>query len=215
MSTNKLRLYNGALAIIGQRMLASLSENRESRRQLDLAWDDGAMDDALEAGQWYFATRSVRITYDPSIEPDWGFRRVFEVPVDHLRTTAVCQDEMFNTPLLDYREEAGFWYASLDTIFVRYVSNDDAFGHDMSLWPGTFVEYLKGHLAFLIALPLTQDKNKVVLAEQYKAKSLRDAKSKNAMADPSTPFAEGRWTAARRGLNRGWMDRGNRSTLIG
>lgn len=215
MTTSKLKIYNGALQIIGQRALASTSENRESRRQLDVAWDDGAVDDALEAGQWYFAMRSVRITYDPSITPDWGHRRVFDVPEDHIRTCGLCQDEMFTVPLLAYREEAGFWYADLDTIFVRYVSNDTAFGGDMSLWPGTFVEFLKGHLAFLVALSLTSDKKKVVLAEAYKSKSLKDAKSKAAMADASATPAQGRWTAARQGQSRSWPDRGNQGSLIG
>lgn len=215
MTTTKLRLYNGALDIIGQRPLASLTEDRESRRALDRAWDDGAIDDALEAGQWYFATRSVRITYDPSITPDWGLRRVFAVPEDHIRTIALTQDESFQTPLLEYHEESGFWYANLDTIFVRYISNHADFGGDMSLWPGTFVEYVKGHLAFLVALVITQDKKKLGLAAEYKSKTLRDAKSKNAMADPSTSPAEGRWTAARRGQSRSWPDRGNRGSLIG
>jgi len=215
VATTKLRIYNGALDVIGQRPLASLTEERPSRRALDRVWDDGAIDDVLEAGQWYFATRSVRITYDPSITPDWGFKRVFEVPTDHIRTTAVCQDEMFNTPLLDVREEAGFWYASLDTIFVRYVSNDARYGGDMSLWPPTFVEYFKARMGFLVAIPLTQDKKKADKAEAYMTKCLRDAKTKNAMADSSTSFAEGRWTAARRGLNRGWRDGGNRGSLLG
>lgn len=215
MPTSKLKLYNGALDIIGQRPLAALTENRESRRALDRAWDDGAVDDALEAGQWYFATRSIRATYDPTITPDWGLRRVFEVPEDHIRTIALCQDESFQTPLLEYHEEAGFWYANLDTIFVRYISNDASFGGDMSLWPGTFVKFVKGHLAFLIALPLTQDKKKLAIAEAYRTKAERDAKSKNAMADPSASPAEGRWTAARRGQSRSWPDRGNRGSLIG
>lgn len=215
MTTSKLKLYNGALAILGQRQLGALTENRESRRQLDLAWDDGAVDAALEAGQWYFAMRSVRITSDPSITPDWGYRKVFEVPEDHIRTCAVCQDEMFNVPLLGYREEAGFWYSDLDPIYVRYVSNDTAFGMDFSLWPGTFVEYLKGHLAFLTALVLTSDKKKVVLAEAYRSKALKDAKSKAAMADPTTFPAEGAWTSSRRGMRSSWPDRGNRGSLIG
>lgn len=215
MTTTKLRVYNGALTILGQRELATLAEERESRRKLDLAWDDGVVDASLEAGQWYFAMRSQRITYDPSITPDWGHRRVFEVPEDHIRTCALCEDEMFNQPLLAYREEAGFWYADLDTIFVRFVSNDASFGGDMSLWPQTFVDYLKAHLAFLAALSLTQDKKKVELAAAYMTKALKNAKSKAAMADPSTSPAEGRWTAARRGQSRSWPDRGNRGSLIG
>jgi hypothetical protein len=215
VTTTKLRIYNGALAIIGERALGSVSEQRKSRRELDLVWDDGGVDECLEAGQWYFAMRSTRITYDPSITPDWGYKRVFEVPEDHIRTCAVCQDEMLNTPLLSYREEAGFWYSELDTIYVRYVSNDATFGMDMSLWPGTFVEYVKGHFAARAALPITQDKGKVALADAYRSRALANAKSKGAMADPTTFPAEGAWTASRRGRSWSWPDRGNRGRLIG
>ncbi len=139
MATDKLKIYNGALAIIGERQLASLTEERESRRQLDLIYDDGGILGCLEAGQWYFAMRSQKITYDPSITPDWGYKFVFDVPSDHIRTCGLCQDEFFSVPLLEYKEEANFWYANLQTIYVRFVSSDTNYGLDMSLWPASFV----------------------------------------------------------------------------
>jgi len=215
VTTTKLRIYNGALAIIAERALGSLTEARESRRALDLVYDDGGIDDCLEAGQWYFAMRSARLTSDPSITPDWGFRKVFEVPEDHIRTCAVAADEMFNQPLLAYKEEAGFWYCDLDTIYVRYVSNHVDYGGNLALWPGTFTEFVKAHFALLVALPITQDKKKVALADAYRTRALKDAKSKGAMADPTTFPAEGAWTSSRRGQSRSWPDRGNRGSLIG
>jgi hypothetical protein len=41
MSASKLKLYNDALGILGERRLASLTENREPRRVLDEVWDAG------------------------------------------------------------------------------------------------------------------------------------------------------------------------------
>ena len=38
----RLQLYNSALLLLGERNLASLSENREPRRLLDHVWDTGA-----------------------------------------------------------------------------------------------------------------------------------------------------------------------------
>ena len=62
----------------------------------------------------------------------------------------------------------------------------------------------------------TQDKKKVALAEAYRSQALRDAKTKGAMADPTTFPAEGNWTSSRRGSSRqGWPDRGNQGSLIG
>ena len=213
--TTKLNIYNGALSIIGERQLASLTEERESRRQLDLIWDDGGVVGCLEAGQWYFAMRSQQITYDPAITPPWGFKRVFDVPSDHVRTCAVCQDEDFNVPLLTYREEASFWYANLDTIYVRFVSSDTSYGLDFSLWPASFVQFVKSDFASQVVFKLTQDKEKQKLAAANRTQQLKEAKSLAAMADASTFPAQGAWTRARQGNRRGWLDRGNRGSLIG
>lgn len=215
MTTSKLLLYNGALIVCGARILAALSDESKGRRLLDQAWDDGAVDGALEAAQWYFAMRSQRITFDPSITPDWGFRRVFEVPQDHVRTVAVCQDENFKVPLIAVKEEAGFWYAHLDTLFVRFVSNDPTFGNDFSLWPNSFVKFVKADLASQIVRDLTGSDAKVTEVEKRRLGALNAAKSLAAMADSTQFPAEGSWVRARRGDRRGWPDGGNRGQLIG
>ena len=215
MTTSKLLLYNGALIICGARILSALTDESKGRRLLDQAWDDGAVDGALECAQWYFATRSQRITFDPSITPDWGFRRVFEVPADHIRTVAVCQDEDFKVPLIAVKEEAGFWYAHLDTIFVRFVSNDATFGNDMALWPQSFVNFVKAYLALQIVRDLTGSDQKVAEVEKRQIKALAQAKALAALADSTQFPAEGSWVRARRGDRRGWPDGGNRGQLIG
>ncbi len=153
--TTKLQIYNGALSLIGDRLLASLTESRESRRLLDLVYDDDGVKACLEAGQWYFAMRSQKITYDPSISPTWGFRRVFDVPSDHVRTCALCSDEQFEIPLINYREEANFWYTDIDIIYVRFVSQDTNYGFDLSLWPQSFTEFVKAHFAYKISPTVT------------------------------------------------------------
>lgn len=213
MSTSKLKIYNGALSLIGERELASLTETREARRQCDLVWDDGGVDSWLEAGQWYFAMRSQKITYDPSISPTWGFRFVFDVPTDHIRTCALCQDEDFNVPLQNYREETGFWYATLDTIYVRFVSNDAQYGNDFSKWPQSFTQFAKADLACQIAAKIRVDKVPDLI--KWRNQQLKEAKSLCALADATTFPAQGAWTRARQGNRRGWLDRGNRGSLIG
>jgi len=213
--TSKLQIYNGALALIGERALASLTEARESRRLLDLAYDDDGIKACLEAGQWYFAMRSQKITYDPSISPTWGFRRVFDVPSDHVRTCALCSDESFNVPLLEYREEANFWYADLDIIFVRFVSQDTSYGFDLSLWPASFTEFVKAHFASKVSPTVTTSVGETKDSMQYRALMLKHAKSLAAMADGATFPAQGSWTRARQASGRGWRDRGNTGSLIG
>jgi len=211
---SQLTLYNGALIICGGRILTALTDDTKGRRLLDQQWQ-GYPDAALEQGQWYFAMRSQRITFDPSITPDWGFRRVFEVPNDHVRTVAVCQDEDMKVPLIAYKEEAGFWYAHLDTIYVRFVSDDQFYGADFSLWPSSFTEFVKADLAYKIVLDLTADKEKMAEVEKRRNHSLAKAKGLAAMADATAFPAEGSWVRSRRGDRRGWPDGGNRGQLIG
>jgi len=73
----KLGLFNGALLMLGERSLATLTENREPRRLLDIVWDGGGVRTCLEAGIWNFAVRAARIEYDPSAEPGFGLDRAF------------------------------------------------------------------------------------------------------------------------------------------
>ena len=60
-------------------------------------------------------------------------------------------------PLLDYREENGFWVANLETIFVAYVSDGAEYGFDYSLWPQSFQKFVHAHFASEIAGPLTSN----------------------------------------------------------
>lgn len=194
MTTSKLTLYNGALRLLRERPLASLSENREPRRQLDAAWDGGAIDYCLEQGFWKFAKRTVMIDASPSIEPDFGFQYAFDIPEDHLTTAGVWADEMMTRPHRDYREEGDYWFGTLETMFVSYISNDAEFGMDFSLWPQTFVKFVEAHLASEVAGPLTESGKEML---QYRAKLLIEAKSGDAQGDPSRRLPVGSWVRAR------------------
>jgi hypothetical protein len=197
--TDRLSLYNGALGILGERALASLSENREPRRLLDAVWDAGAVDYALEMGQWKFALRAVELAPTPSIEPDFGFRYAFTKPDDFVRTAAVCEDEYFITPLLRYSDEAGYWFADRDPIYVKYVSDDDRYGYDFSRWPGTFVRWFESYLALRICKRLTQAATDYESLKRDTGKLLVDARSKDALADPTAFPPQGHWGRARHG----------------
>jgi hypothetical protein len=107
VATDRLKIYNGALLLCGERQLATLSENREPRFLLDLVWNDGGVRYCLEQAQWHFAMRSSRFDYDPSIVPEWGFNRAFTKPDDWVSTSGVFQDEFMKTPLTDYADEQG------------------------------------------------------------------------------------------------------------
>ena len=83
---SKLTIYNGALAVVGDRKLASLSENREPRFKLDDIWDNEIIDRVLQMGQWNFAKRTVALSASPSVSPSFGYQFAFDKPVDFIRT---------------------------------------------------------------------------------------------------------------------------------
>lgn len=211
--TDKLAVYNAALGAIGERKLASLAENREGRRKLDTAWDEDFIRQCLSMAQWKFATRTARLDYSPSIESDFGFSRAFDKQADWVRTCAVCSDEYYQSPLLDYKDEAGVLWASLDTIYVSFVSDDVQYGGDLSLWPANFSRYAALYLASQVGEGITQNDQKQLKTEAAAARQLKLAKSTDAMDGPTQMLPPGTWSSARlRGQHR---DRGSRTRLIG
>jgi uncharacterized protein YneR len=210
---DQLSLYNRALLNVGQRFLSALSEEVESRRLLDQVWSDGAIEFCLEQAQWYFAMRAMRLDYDPSITPDFGYRRAFTKPSDWVITSAVSEEEFFRVPLTRYVDESGYWYADLDAIYVRYVSADPSFGGAIASWPKSFYNYVGWYLAGAICDKLTDDGEKIDHVRKQTLKALLDAKNRAAMAMPTMFPAQGSWTRSRqRFLNR--RDGGNTSGNI-
>src|SRR5574341_228466 len=198
MSASQLGLYNGALLLCGERALTSLTEAVESRRLLDAAWDDDAVRYCLEQGLWNFATRAVQLDFTPSVSPEFGYRRAFDKPTDYVRVVALCSDEYFNVPLTQYVEEASYFFCDLDIIYLRYVSDDTSYGNDLSLWPPSFTQFVEAYLASKIVYKLTASERAHKRVEDTLRRRRIDAKSKDAMNDP-TPFpAVGVWVRARR-----------------
>ena len=225
MSTTRLDLYNDALMLCGERFLASLSEDREPRRLLDQVWSSNGVNNCLEQAQWWFAMRSVMIDYDASITPDFGYAKAFTKPTDWISTSAVCSDEFFRTPLLQYADERSNWFADITPIYVKYVSNDSNFGANLALWPATFCDYAAAYFASRIIGKLAGDKadQRATLfgpaghpEKGLLGMRLAIAKSKAAFGQPTTYPAQGGWTRSRMGNRRGGRyDGGNTGSLIG
>jgi hypothetical protein len=199
--TDRLSLYNGALRILKERKLASLTENREPRRVLDDAWTGGAVDYCLEAGQWKFAMRSVALDASTSQSVAFGDLYVFDLPEDCKRFGGVFLDANMTQPFMDYRQEASNIYAALDSFYVRYVSNDPEFGGDMSLWTQRFVKFVEAHLAVEVALAITGDKQLLSIANDLRRQYKAEALTVDAMQDPSRRMPTGAWTNARNSRN--------------
>lgn len=214
MSTSRLEIYNAALIICGERILSSLTEDRKPRRLLDHVWDNDGVEACLERAQWKFAMKTIRFDYDTDVDTDYGYRRAFSKPSDWVLTSAVCSDEYFTAPLVRYVDENDFWFTDLDIIYVRFVSNATDYGLDLSLWPATFNKFVSAYFANEIIMGLTQDQEMWTMVEKKLDKTMKYAKSNDAMAGPQQFPAPGNFVSSRyRGRSGG--DHGSRNNLIG
>jgi hypothetical protein len=221
MSTSRLELYNDALLVCGERSLASLTENQESRFLLDQVWKNGrGIKYCLEQAQWHFAMNTVQLDYEPGITPPFGLRRAFTKPDDWVITSGVFEDEYQRDPLTQYADEVGYWYADRDLIYVKYVSDAVTFGLDLARWPETFTEYVAAYLASKIIRKLPGGAEKVIdICDDRKGvlhKALVKAKNKAAMTQPQTFPRRGSWVRARQAGKNGFHnDGGSQNNLIG
>lgn len=217
--TTRLQLYNRALQICGEARLSALTDTRGPRYELDNVWDNGGVKHCLERGQWEFCTRAVQIDYDSAITPSFGYNRAFDKPTDYCCMVAVCSDEYFKEPLLHYLIESGYFYADLDTIYVRYVSNDNAYGGDLSLWPEVFTEYVAQHFAGKIITTLTHDKDRQMAIlhprDGTEHKALMLARTHDRQAKPTLFAPPSSWMRARRAGRASGFDRGGTGSLTG
>ena len=195
--TTKLSIYNGILRLLGQRKLASLTEESPSRRYLDDAFDDGLVDYCLSQGQWHFATRSSILDASVSIDPEFGYQYAFELPDDFLNLVAICYDEYFKSPITEYSLEAGILYCDSDEIYIKYVSNDAEYGGDMSLWSVTFGDFVKTKGAVDVCEVLTKSESRLEKLEKSLEKMRKIAMNNDLRNKPPVQPARGSWINSR------------------
>jgi hypothetical protein len=214
--TTQLTLYNGALCILSQPELSAVDEDKEARHVLDHWYEDKDSRKAcLEMGNWNFATRTLSIDYNSSITPSFGLKRAFSKPSDWVRTTEVSADEYFSAPMtdLEFKDEAQYFFADIDKIYVRMVSNDNSYGRDLSLWPESFTNMVEAYLAWKIAPrvnPKREDESKERFEDERK-----HARSKDALQEGIKFMPKTGWQRSRRSRTSGSRDLGSRSSLTG
>lgn len=215
MAITKLALYNIALFALGEREIASLTEDREPRRALDEVYTrgNGVITYALEQGQWNHGMRAVKIDSSSVVSPEFGFTYAFDKPTDFVRLNMISGGETFDMPLRSYEFEGDYIYANIDPMYMRYVSDDTSWGADFSRWPDTFSLWVGYWMATQIAPKIMNDIDHEALKKETK-KLLVDARSKDASQEPPRFPPQGSWTSSRYGRNSR-RDRGNRGSLIG
>lgn len=200
--TDKLTQYNLALGHLREGRIASLKEAREPRRVLDTYFDQVTAE-CLEAGFWKFIKRSVSIDASSTVEPAFGFLCAFKIPGDWIRTVQISAEDTFTNPLLQVKEEAGYWFANVTPLYVSYNSNDPMYGLDLGAWPASFAKYHALELASQGCSRITGSEKLLegpegILRRLKLAK--KDSLAKDAMNDPPGFAPTGSWVKARRGF---------------
>ena len=196
-SGGKIGVYNGALLILGERKLSSLSEAREPRRALDDAYDS-ALEYGLSRGFWNFAMRAIQADSSASVTPTFGFTYAFTKPSDFVRLYNFGSTETFDPPLMTVVDEPNYWYANCDPLYVKYVSNDSAYGGDLSIWSEAYADYIMNRLAVKTCKRIT---GKAPDADMFavEKRALAVARSEDAMDEPPGFPPRGSWVNSRRG----------------
>jgi hypothetical protein len=155
---DKLQIYQGALRLLGNAAgVASLTEVSPARYRLDDAWTP-AVQYLLEQGLWNFAMRSVELSYDTDLTPNFGHTYAFSRPTDWVRTAGISDTGDFNGTFESYDDEGDYWYASVNPLYVKYVSNDASYGLNVAKWRQGFSKALEAYLAFECGLPIAADR---------------------------------------------------------
>lgn len=194
--TDKLTLYNNALREIGEIKLASLAETSERRYILDDVYDS-SVQYCLESGLWNFALRAMELDSDPNVAPTFGYQFAFLKPNDWLATAGVYSDSLEKQVLTDYVFEGDYWYASVDPIYVRIISNDPDYGLNLGKWPEVFARYVKMHLATEICSRITNDEKRLDVLQKKEQRARLEAGNHNVMALPARFPPYGSWVMSR------------------
>lgn len=168
------------------------------RALLDECYDD-VIDSCLEQGLWNWASRTIQIEPSVDVEPEFGMIYAFEKPSDYVRLDSISSDERFVQPLQDFKDEGDYWFSDESILYVSYISNGDDYGRQISRWPRTFKAMVEHELAFQIAPSAGLGVTRLADLEKKRNQSMRDARSKDAMNQPSKRIPAGRLVRSRTG----------------
>jgi hypothetical protein len=193
---DRLSIYRGALRLLGDGRLDSLTEDNPRRYKLDDAWQP-SVDFLLEQGLWNFAIRTDELSYDANFEPKFGFQYAFSIPDDWVRTNDINREPTFREKFEDFEIEKGFWYADVSPLYVRYVSNGTSYGWNLGRWTQTFVKALEAYLAFESGLPISNDKQTRSDVYNLYEKRVQEARARDAVEEAVRRTPPGRMLRAR------------------
>lgn len=191
--TNPLRtIYNRALQILGLEEINTNTDDSDRKVKLDVAWSSQLVASLLEETGWHWAISSMKMEYNPSLEPVWGYTKVFDKPADMHRMDGLFCDEYMRVPLKEYMDEQDYIYANVTECYIKFVSA--ARLTDYSNWPAHFSRLAGSALARDAAAALGVDP--VYTQARFK-EDMNNARNIDIMQSPPRLLSGGSWTGSR------------------
>ena len=118
MAITQLGIYNDALRLVGETRLDSLTEDRESRYDLDGVYELGAIDKCLEVVRPKFASTTTALT-GTSVASGYEFA----LPDDFVTIVGVYSDVELDQIVSRYTYDGSSIFCDYDTLYLRYTNN--------------------------------------------------------------------------------------------
>ncbi|MFN7089982.1 MAG: hypothetical protein ACK4P4_05470 [Allorhizobium sp.] len=199
---DKLQIWKQALIHLEKATITTLTDDVEARYTFDAAWP-GVVEEAFNSGDWNFAKKTAALEVNDAVTPSAGWRLAFIYPDDWVRTVAVNDAANFRSPFYDYVDEGGYLHANAQTLFLRYISNDNMADAQISSWPTMFWRYVALKLAFDTCGRLTSGDTLEEKIEARMMRALRQAKNVDARNENNKVLAPGSWLRSRNGTGMG------------
>ena len=122
MAISKLGIYNNALRLVGETPLDALTDDVESRYDLDSVYDLGSGDYCLEVVKPRFATKTTSLT---GVATAGGITLAYTqtLPTDFITIVAVYSDAELDQQVSRYIQEGSTILCDYETVFLRYTHN--------------------------------------------------------------------------------------------
>ena len=168
MYTSSVEIVNLALHFLGVQRISALTDDSKRASLMNDIYTQ-VRDETLRSAAWGFAMKRAKIT-KLGTTPAFEFSSQFQLPSDLLKVHSIFDHDPslgsrnrhphpMDLPLLDgddiyYKVEGDKLLASVDTIYLRYISRQT----DVSIYPPDFIQCLALSLAAAACFSLTQNR---------------------------------------------------------
>jgi len=191
--TDDLRdLYNKALQILKLPPLISNDDESERRVAIDYALDTGAIETVFDLINWNYNVKVAEIDEDGVYSPTFGYTYRFAVPADMTRLYGISADDRFLNPLSNWYREGAYFFADVQTIYIKYLSTDQH--STISAWPRYMFNLVAAEIARSCCHLPGVDYNHVERKyQEYKI----EAYNTDAQRQPPKLISSGSWNRSR------------------